>query len=150
MMQERKRARSFVYHGFGFPLVLENVPMVKVRGVWTPDVRYNAIQRVLLAVLAAKPCRLTGQEVHFIRLSQDLTLSAFARRFGVTHPAVLKWERAGGRPTGMTWTTEKDVRLFALTALNAKPTEFVGVYRRLETPPSGRTMRLRIDASRVA
>ena len=41
-----------------------------------------------------------------------MTLQAFAARFGVSHVAVLKWEQRGNKPTGMTWSAEKDIRLF--------------------------------------
>ena len=34
-----KIQKEYVDMGFGFPVYLQNVPMVKVRGVWTPKVR---------------------------------------------------------------------------------------------------------------
>src|SRR5439155_602095 len=121
---KRKMSARVVYHGFGFPVILQNVPMVHLRGAWTPDVNYDHLQRALLRALAAKPARLSGREVRFIRLADAMTLQQFAKRFGVTHPAVLKWERAGRRSTGMGWSTEKDIRLDVISRLEKKPGQF--------------------------
>jgi len=84
--------------------------MVYLRGAWTPDVSYDLLQQALLGILAEKPARLSGREVRFIRLAAEMTLQEFAGRFGVTQPAVLRWERAGNQSTGMGWSTEEDIR----------------------------------------
>ena len=36
-MNQTKIQKEFVDHGFGFPIRLRQVPMVKVRRVWTPQ-----------------------------------------------------------------------------------------------------------------
>ena len=48
-----------------------------------------------------------------------MTLQEFAKRFCVSHVAVIKWERANRVATAMNWTTEKDIRLFILCKLGA-------------------------------
>jgi len=149
-MRQLVKEAGFVYHGFGFPVVLMGIPILIVRGVPTPDVRLNALEQEVLMLLAEKRSRLTGAEVRFIRHANNLTLQAFAERFGVTHPAVIKWEKAGRKPSGMTWSTEKDIRLFVLERRKAKPAEFVAVYRSLEKPPVARQRTLTVDASHVA
>ncbi len=147
----RKRQDSFVYRGFGFPVALLHVPMVRVRGVWTLDVDYNELSDRLLEALARKPTRLTGNEVRFIRHSLSMTLEQFARRFSVTHPAVIKWERFGNRPTVMTWSAEKDIRLAVLrTRLHLQPPEFMEAYANLEVEAAGRPARVRLEVSRPA
>ena len=143
-------SRRFVYHGFGFPVTLLNVPMARLRGAWTPDVNYEHLERAILLALAGKGARLSGREVRFIRLAFELTLQEFARRFGVTHPAVLKWEKAGARATGMGWSTEKDVRLFVWSRLEREPGKFVEAYRELETQPASKATNLVLDAASVA
>ena len=150
MKQPRTTRARFVYHGFGFPVTLSHVPMVKIRGAWTPDVDYDRLQRVLLAAVAGKPARLSGREIRFIRLSFEMTLQAFAERFGVTHPAVLKWEATRHHPTEMTWAIEKDIRLFVVAKLKEGPTRFLDCYRRLEVQPKARSYPFKIDISSVA
>lgn len=131
MKPERKRRKVFVYDGFGFPVELRNLPMVLVRGVWTPDVDLNRLSAMLLSALAHKPARLTGDEIRFIRISLSMTLVEFASRFTVSHPAVMKWERAGSQPTAMVWATEKDVRLELLRRARVSPTAFFDAYGEL-------------------
>ena len=113
-MTARRNQKEFVDHGFGFPVRLRNVQMVKVRGAWTPDLDYGELADAVMKALCFKPVRLTGSEVRFIRLQSQMTLQDFAARFGVTHPSVMKWEKQADEPTRMSWSTEKDLRLFGL------------------------------------
>jgi len=129
---ERKRQPSFTYEGFGFPVILLDAPMVRSLGAWTPDVDYRKLTRNVLRLLALHPARLTGREIRFIRHSMDMTLEEFARRFGVTHPAVVQWEQCGGRPTRMAWALEKDIRLEIIRSqLAPSATRFVQAYKDL-------------------
>ena len=148
---ERKTQKEFAYEGFGFPVVLLRVPMVRVRGAWTPDVNYDQLARELLEALALKPGRLTGNEVRFIRHSLSMTLQDFAGRFGgVTHPAVIKWEQAENDPTTMNWAVEKDIRLEILRSVSKiKPREFLEAYSSLakERTATRRKMKLTVGAA---
>ena len=128
---EKKIQKRFVYSGFGFPVVLLDVKMGKVRGAWTPVVDYNKLQKDVVEALAYKPVRLTGNEIHFIRSYFGMTLAEFGDRFSVSHPAVIKWENAGDEATAMKWAVEKDIRLFILDRLSLKPTAIGKLYREL-------------------
>ncbi|MGH7208151.1 MAG: hypothetical protein ACREIL_02080 [Nitrospiraceae bacterium] len=128
---ERKRQPVFVYEGFGFPVELHNVPMLRVRGGWTPDVDYRELSTRLLDALAHKSSRLTGAEVRFIRTCLSMTLQAFGTRFAVSHPAVMKWEDAGSGPTSMAWATEKDIRLELVRRTRVRAADFVDAYGEL-------------------
>ena len=148
--KKRKTWPRFVYRGFGFPVTLVNVPMVQIRATWTPDVNYEHLQSALLLALAGKGTRLSGHEIRFIRLAFEMTLQEFARRFGVTHPAVLKWEKAAARTTGTGWSTEKDIRLYVISRLKQPPGRFYEAYRGLETQPSKKRASLILDGASVA
>ena len=143
---DRKRQQSFVYEGFGFPVTLVNVPMVRSLGVWTPDIDYRKLSRDVLRLLALHPARLTGQEIRFIRHSMDMTLEEFAHRFGVTHPAVVQWEQCGRRPTRMAWALEKDIRLEVIRSQAApSATRFVEAYDELVEAPPSKAAPVRVD-----
>jgi DNA-binding transcriptional regulator YiaG len=118
---ERKIERQFVDHGCGFPVLLLNVPMIKVRGKWIPDINYEMLEKSVLLDLCHKPYKLTGSEIRFIRLYFEMTLQAFGKRFGVQHPTVIKWEKCNAAPTNMTLGTEKDIRLFVIKTQVAPP-----------------------------
>ena len=147
---ERKIQKRFVDHGFGFPVILLDMPMVRVRGNWTPEINYNELTKVVLHALCYKPARLTGNEIRFIRTHFGMTLKQFANRFCVTHPGVLKWEKAGEKPTAMNWTTEKDIRLFVLSKIGARPKDWTGLYSQLETLPTDKPVPICVHAEDLA
>ncbi len=128
---ERKIQKKYVDYSLGVPVILLNAPFVKVRGEWALHVNYNEYQKAVLHLIAHKPARLTGGEVQFVRKFFELTVRAFAERFSVKHPAVLKWEGRGQNHTQMTWSTEKDIRLFILDELEEKASEIRSLYRSL-------------------
>jgi DNA-binding XRE family transcriptional regulator len=134
---ESKSRKTFIYEGFGFPVKFKNVILIKVRGVWTPKVDYERTSKDLLRALAQKPARLTGCEVRFIRLEFEMTLQEFAKRFGVSHVAVLKWEKTKNHPTAMSWM-EKDLRLFVLHKLGASEKEIGAVYGSMDEVPAAK------------
>ena len=145
----KKRIQKIYHdHGFGFPVTLLHVPVTEIRGEWVPSVNQRELQERVIEALVVKPSRLSGGEVRFIRLFSEMTLVQFADRFDVTHPAVLKWERSGNHATGMSWTTEKDIRLFALSKLSPNAKEFVVVYERLAEVASEKNQSIKIDCEK--
>jgi DNA-binding transcriptional regulator YiaG len=148
-MSDRRLQKEYVDHGFGFPIKLRNVPMVKVRGTWTPNLNYEVLADAVLKALCFKPVRLTGSEIRFIRLKAEMTLQAFAQRFGVTHPSVIKWEKQTDEPTKMSWSTEKDIRLFALLQTEDE-NQFLQLYRTLDREKPLRKRTSSIDIASIA
>ena len=145
-----KRVAKYIDRGFGFPVVLEQAPLVQIRGKWTPAINYNLLARAVLCQLAELNGRLTGHQVRFVRHHFEMTLQAFATRFGVSHVAVLKWEQRGNKPTGMTWSTEKDIRLFIHQQLSGQPREFLQLYDHLSHVTSPRPARIMLQAEKLA
>jgi DNA-binding XRE family transcriptional regulator len=129
---ETKRVKRFVYEGLGFPVVLLNVSLTKKRGVWTPAIDYNKLQKAVVLAMAHKPVALTGHEVHFIRTYFEMTLQNFGKRFGVTHVAVLAWEKKGDKPAKINPTTELCIRLFILEKLNMSNVIFREAFREFD------------------
>ena len=147
---DTKIQKEFTDTGFGFPVRLMNVPMMKVRGEWTPKIDYNELARLLAHALSHKPARLTGNEIRFVRNHFEMTLKEFAGRFCVTHVAVIKWEKSGNEATAMNWPTEKDIRLFILSKLGGASKEIAELYGELEALPSRRQAPIHLDAKKVA
>lgn len=147
---KKKIQKIYQDHGFGFPVTLLNMPMIEVRGEWVPDINQKELQAIVLETLVLKHGRLSGNEVRFIRLFAEMTLEQFAERFDVTHPAVLKWERAKNQTTGMNWTTEKDIRLFAFNRLEPKAKRFVVVYEQLSQVAPAKAQAIKIDMDRLS
>lgn len=147
---EKKKVKYFDDYGFGFQVRIVNAPMLKVRGEWVLDLDASKLQQTILRALASKAVRLTGSEIRFVRHSFDMTSTAFGEKFNVSHAAVLKWEKAGQRGTGMNWSTEKDIRLFVAARVFPKASDFLAVYQELEERAEDSAMVVKIDAEEVA
>jgi hypothetical protein len=147
---ERKIQKEYVDEGLGFPVYLINVPMIKIRNEWTPDIDYNRFEIVVLLALANKEGRLTGNEIGFIRQHFKMTLEKFGTRFTVSHPAVKKWEAKGNHPTEMMWATEKDIRLFILDQLHQKATAILKAYKKLEIEAPILSSPIKIEAHKLS
>lgn len=129
---KENRVEKFIYEGFGFPVILLNVPMKKFRGVEVPDINYNTLQSILLDLLSHKPLPLTGNEIRFIRQSLKMTLVEFAKHFGVTHAAVIKWEKSRDQFAKITPSTELHIRLFNLERLKVSNEKFRNTFVALD------------------
>lgn len=123
---ENKKVDTFVYEGLGFPVTLINVPMKKLLGEWVIDVDVNKLQIAALRTLIYKPAPLTGDELRFIRKFLNMTMTDFGKAFGVTHVAVLKWEK-GER--FISPPMEMCIRWYALEHLHARDKEFRNLFR---------------------
>lgn len=130
-MKEDK-VEKFVYEGFGFPVILLNVPLKKIRGIEVPDINYNALQLILLDLLSHKPFPLTGNEIRFIRQSLKMTLAEFAKHFSVTHAAVIKWEKSKDQFAKITPSTELYIRLYNLERLKVSNEKFRNTFVALD------------------
>jgi hypothetical protein len=113
-MREKRIRKQFRFNGYGFPIILQDVPMIKLRGEWTPDIDWNLLEDVMALLVALKPARLSGNEAKFLRLHFALSLEKFAALFDNSKQAAIKWEKTGDAATHMAWTTEKDLRLYTL------------------------------------
>ena len=147
---ETKIQQRFTYHGAGYEVVLHHVPMIKLGREWALNINPSLIDRLIFEDLPRHPSRLTGNQVRFVRAYTGMTLKAFAERFGVSHPAVKKWENAADGPTNMSWSTEKDIRLFVLMQSNAKAQEFQACYTKLVHEATGTPTPIHIDIETLA
>lgn len=147
---EKKIVNKVIDRGFGFPVILINVPMSKLEGEWVASVNYNSLTRSVLTALADLEGRLTGNQIRFIRQHFEMTLQAFSERFALSHPAVMKWEKAGDNPTSMSWSTEKDIRLFIKKQIKSSANEFLKLYSKLEVKVSDKSVGIKIDLEKLA
>lgn len=88
-----KKIETFTYTDLGFPIQLIDVPMKKILGEWVLDINLNILQLEVLKMLIHKATPLQAEELRFIRKYFEMTTTVFGRIFGVTHAAVIKWEK---------------------------------------------------------
>ena len=148
---KEKKLDTFIYKGLGFPIRLINVPMKKIFGEWAIDINFNALQIVVLNILARKPTVLTGKELRFIIDYLEMSSRDFAKLFGVSHAAVLKWEKEEAR---MNPSTEVYLRLYLLDHLKVTDKEFRMVYLKIKpknlADSESENYPLEIDAEKIA
>lgn len=111
---KKKNLETFLYEGFGFPVVLLNVPGIEVRGEWSPLVDFNKLMKTVLIVLCYQEMPLTGNQIAFIRHYFEMTGGEFGKKFGVTQPCVSKWEAREDDSAKMDAATEVCVKLFVV------------------------------------
>lgn len=88
-----KTKETFIYEGLGFPVELIDAPMKKVFGEWIIDIDMNALQKFVFKGLIHKPYSLTGKEIRFMRKFLEISTTELGEKLGVTHAAVVKWEK---------------------------------------------------------
>jgi DNA-binding transcriptional regulator YiaG len=149
-MKETKK-ETFIYKGLGFPIRLVNVPMKKILGEWAININFNALQLAVLNMLAKKTTTLTGGELRFIIDYLEMSTRDFAKLFGVSHAAVLKWEKEESK---MNPSTEIYLRLYLLNYLKVTDKEFRKFYSNI-TPNNlvhseSEAIPLEVDANKIA
>lgn len=155
---KKQITERFEYDGLGFPIVLLNVSMRTIRGEEVPDIDYNVLQRVVMENLSHKPVPLSGNEIRFIRQYLRMTLVEFAKHFGVTHAAVIKWEKTGNNLAKITPSTELYIRLYILEHMKVNNKMFRNTFtafdqneklKGFDKSPPKRTKPLTIESRRV-
>ncbi|HEX4838919.1 MAG TPA: hypothetical protein VFU89_00575 [Rhabdochlamydiaceae bacterium] len=106
--------------------------MIKVRDVWTPDIDFNELQKAVLLELCDMSRPLTGNQVHFIRTYFEMTLDAFGKHCGVTHAAVINWEKAKNRAAKVNPALDLHIRLCILEKLKINNQIFRDTFREFD------------------
>ena len=128
----RKKIKKFIYEGLGFPVILKNVPVIKMQGEEVLDIDFNALQKVVLLILCRKDSSLTGNEIKFIRKYFEMTSTEFGMKFGCSHSAVLKWEKYENHFAKIEPTTDICIRLFIFSRISKRSGAFKELYDALD------------------
>ena len=146
-----KKIKTFIYEGLGFPIRLINAPLKKVCGEWTFDFSMGTFQKAVLNMLAIKSSPITGPELRFIIDYFEMSYRDFSKIFGVSHVAVVKWEKEKSR---MNPSTEIYLRLYILNYLKVTDKEFRKLYLKINPEILADSERenipLEIDADKIA
>jgi DNA-binding transcriptional regulator YiaG len=141
-MKTEKIVKNYRYEGLGVPIVIKNALFKKAFGDWFLDIDLNKLQKELLNALIHKNVSLNGNEIRFIRKYFEMTTTEFGDLLGVTHPAVLKWEKGKSQ---IPVATEKYVRLYAYDRMKAKDDEFRKFFSELSIESHFKTQKGKSD-----
>lgn len=140
-MKDRKR-ETFIFRGLGFPIKLVNVPMKKIIGEWVLDIDFEKLQLAVLRCILEKPAPLNGDELKFIRGYLEMTTTEFGRIFGVTHVAVVKWEKG----TRANLSTDVCIRLYMYDHLiKTKDKDFRNFYHKIKLERLAKNAKEKVD-----
>jgi len=103
--------KTMKFNGFGFPVILLNVPVKVEYGDEIPDINFKRMQEQLFQALLLKPSSLSGAEVKFLRHHLELTQDQFAKILKVERSLISKWEGKDLKVTGMSSHIEIFLRL---------------------------------------
>lgn len=153
MRTERKIQKSYKTMALGFPIVLLDAPMEKIRGEWAPAINFDALENAMALYIPLKRARLTGQELRFLRLHLNMSQEEFGAQFEYTRQGVKKWEDVGAALPPIKWSTERDVRLFALSrhikSQELEPAAFLRAYERLVEKAPAEIMEVSLASERL-
>ncbi len=122
--KKQKIVKRFIYQGLGFPVILRNVPMVQIHDEWIVDINLEKLQSEVMFALCTKQTPLAGDEIRFIRKYFEWTMETFGKLLGVTHNAVIKWEKQEENYAKITPGIEICIRLLILENLLKKDKDF--------------------------
>lgn len=89
------KIKNYKWNGYGFPVIFDSLPAVKLRGELVPDVDFNQFAKPLIEYMCTRHeyVPFSGNQIKFIRTYFGMTLREFAEFMGVTHVSVMRWEK---------------------------------------------------------
>lgn len=118
---KEKIVKNFTYDGFGFPVKLEKIKMVKIDSEWHPKIDVRKVSDNVIKQLAVQERPLTGHQVKFIRSYFPMSLREFAGKVvHQSHATVSKWEHYGAEPARIDSNTEIMLKLYIIGKVKLK------------------------------
>lgn len=109
------KIKNYIFHGFGFPVIFDELPAIRLRGELVPDVDFSKFSTDLIKHICTKQeFPLSGNQVKFFRYSLNLSMREFAKLVGVRHQSIMRWESNDHLPAKMEAPTEIVLRLLML------------------------------------
>lgn len=122
------KLKNYLFNGFGFPVLFEEVPATRLRGELVPDLDFLKVTPDLIRYICTlQEFPLSGNQVKFFRHALNLSLREFAKVVGVTHQSVMRWEDQKNLPAKMEAHTEIVIRLLMLNKFNASKEQVLEV-----------------------
>ena len=116
-----KKLEKYIYKGLGFPIELNDVPLVEFEGKQHPKIDIRKVSENAIRELPFQKEKFTGNQIRFIRSFLRMSLREFAK--GVvkeSHSAVNKWEKFKTKSTNMDSNIETVLRLYLIEKFCSK------------------------------
>lgn len=103
---------------YGFEVSIADPAYLKVGREMVPSFDEHRLRAAVTHRLVVARGRFTGAHVYFARHSLGFTLAELAAQLGVTHPAVMRWEKLRNEPTRMNRCNEIVLRQLLAESLS--------------------------------
>ncbi len=127
------KIKKYKFEGFGFPVIFDELPAVKVRGELVPDVDFDKYAKPLIEhICARQDVPISGNQVKFIRNYFGMSLREFAKMLNVTHQSVMRWEEHLASNAHIDAHTELILRLIVVRRMQSKEVVIKSILSRVE------------------
>jgi len=131
----KKIEKKFIYSGFGFPVELSDVEMIKIADSFHPKIDVRKLANSVIESLITQKTRFTGNQIKFIRTYFSMSLREFSKVVNESHTAIMKWEKFADKPTNMDINIEIMLRLYICDRVTMKnknlKNDFYNQYRKV-------------------
>lgn len=127
------KLKNYLWNGFGFPVIFDEIPAIKLRGELVPDIDFAKLAPELIKFICTEQeIPLNGNQVKFFRHSLNLSLRDFAKFVGVTHQSVMRWEKQKNLPAKIDAHTEIVLRIQMLKRFHGEEKEILEAANQVE------------------
>lgn len=92
-LKVKEVVKEFIYEGFGFPVKLYNVILIKDRDYTYPLIALNDLMFKVATALIIRNEKLSGAKLKFLRKFCNKSLDDFAKILEVSKTTILNWEK---------------------------------------------------------
>lgn len=142
----KQKIKNYEWNGFGFPVIFDELPAVKLRGELVPDVDFQELAAPLIQfICTTQDSAFSGNQVKFIRMHFNMSLRDFAEFMGVTHQSVMRWEKKEKASAHMGAHVEFFMKVRILRKLHSKKALLETAMERTEDASSAKQPNYKIQ-----
>lgn len=127
------KIKNYLWNGFGFPVIFEELPAIKLRGELVPDIDFSKVAPDLIKFICSEQeLPLSGNQVKFFRHALNFSMRDYAKLIGVTHVSLMRWEKRKNHPAKIEAHIEIVLRILMLKKFEGNKTEILEAATQVE------------------
>ena len=127
------KIKNYLWNGFGFPVIFEELPAIKLRGELVPDIDFSKVAPDLIKFICSEQeLPLSGNQIKFFRHALNFSMRDFAKLIGVTHQSLMRWENRKNHPAKIEAHIEIVLRILMLKRFDGNKNEILEATNQVE------------------
>lgn len=128
------KIKNYLWNGFGFPVIFEELPAIKLRGEQVPDIDFSKVAPDLIKFICSEQeLPLSGNQIKFFRHALNFSMRDFAKLIGVTHQSLMRWENRKNHPAKIEAHIEIVLRILMLKRFDGNKNEILEATNQVES-----------------